>query len=273
MAVLNLTPDSFSDGGLHSATSASSLLPALKAYLTQHKPITFLDIGGQSTRPNAPSISPDEELSRVLPTIQAIRSDPSFNKTALSIDTYRASVAAAAVNAGADIINDVSAGQLDPDMLPTIARLGCTCILMHMRGTPETMTKLTDYPDGVIAGVGSELLGRVREAEEAGIRRWRIMLDPGIGFAKTQAQNLELLRDFAKLRAFEGLRGFPWVVGVSRKGFIGKITGVEKASERGWGTAAAVTAAVQGGADVVRVHDVREMGEVVAMADAIWRSS
>lgn len=143
--------------------------------------------------------------------------------------------------------------------------------MMHMRGTPETMNKLTDYPEGVINGVGKELLARVREAEVAGIRRWRIMLDPGIGFAKTQAQNLELLRRFPELRDFEGLKGFPWVVGASRKGFIGKITGVEEASERKWGTAAAVTAAVQGGADVVRVHDVGEMGQVAKMADAIWR--
>lgn len=271
MAILNLTPDSFSDGGLHSTADPKPLLNNLHSYTTQQHPITILDIGGQSTRPHAPQISPDEELARILPTIKAIRSDPSFQKMAISIDTYRASVAAEAVKAGADIINDVSAGQLDPEMLPTIARLGCTCVLMHMRGTPDTMNTLTSYPDGVINGVGNELLERVRDAEKAGIRRWRIMLDPGIGFAKTQAQNLEILRRFSELRDFEGLRGFPWVVGASRKGFIGKITGVQDAKERKWGTATTVAAAIQGGADVVRVHDVREMGEVMAMADAIWR--
>ena len=271
MAILNLTPDSFSDGGLHSTTDPKPLLDTLRPYTTQQHSVTILDIGGQSTRPHAPQISPDEELSRILPTIKAIRSDPSFQATAISIDTYRASVAAEAIKAGANIINDVSAGQLDPEMLPTIAKLGCTCILMHMRGTPETINTLTSYPDGVINGVGTELLQRAREAEKAGIRRWRIMLDPGIGFAKTQAQNLELLRRFSELRDFEGLKGFPWVVGASRKGFIGKITGVGDAKERKWGTATTVAAAVQGGADVVRVHDVREMGEVVAMADAIWR--
>ena len=271
MAILNLTPDSFSDGGLHSITDPKPFLDTLRLFTTQQHPVTILDVGGQSTRPHAPQISPDEELSRILPAIRAIRSDPSFQAMAISIDTYRASVAAEAIKAGANIINDVSAGQLDPEMLPTIAKLGCTCILMHMRGTPETMNTLTSYPDGVVNGVGTELLQRVREAEEAGIRRWRIMLDPGIGFAKTQAQNLELLRRFAELRDFEGLRGFPWVVGASRKGFIGKITGVGNAKERKWGTATTVAAAVQGGADVVRVHDVREMGEVVAMADAIWR--
>ena len=271
MAILNLTPDSFSDGGLHSTAGPIPLLDILRSYTTQQHPITILDIGGQSTRPHAPQVSPDEELSRILPTIKAIRSDPSFQTIAISIDTYRASVAAEAVKAGADIVNDVSAGQLDPDMLPTIARLGCTCILMHMRGTPETMNTLTSYPDGVIQGVGNELLERVRDAEKAGIRRWRIILDPGIGFAKKQAQNLELLRRFSELRDFDGLGGFPWVVGASRKGFIGKITGVQDAKERTWGTATTIAAAVQGGADIVRVHDAREMGEVVAMADAIWR--
>ena len=271
MAILNLTPDSFSDGGLHSTADPQLILKSMRSYTTQHYPVTILDIGGQSTRPHAPPVSPDEELSRILPTIKAIRADPSFQTMAISVDTYRASVAAEAVKAGADIINDVSAGQLDPDMLPTIARLGCTCVLMHMRGTPQTMNTLTSYPDGVINGVGNEILERVRDAEKAGIRRWRIMLDPGIGFAKTQAQNLEILRRFSELRDFEGLRGFPWVVGASRKGFIGKITGLPDAKERKWGTATTVAAAIQGGADVVRVHDVREMGEVMAMADAIWR--
>ncbi|KAK3171256.1 hypothetical protein OEA41_003340 [Lepraria neglecta] len=271
MAILNLTPDSFSDGGLHPIADPGLLIPTLQSYLNQPNPISILDVGGQSTRPHAPQIPPEEELSRILPTIKLVRSDPLFHKLAISVDTYRTSVAAAAIEAGADLINDVSAGQMDPEMLPTIARLGCTCILMHMRGTPETMNKLTDYPEGVINGVGKELLARVREAEAVGIRRWRIMLDPGIGFAKTQAQNLELLRRFPELRDIEGLRGFPWVIGASRKGFIGKITGVEEASERKWGTAAAITAAVQGGADVVRIHDVGEMGQVVKMADAIWR--
>ena len=272
MAILNLTPDSFSDGGLHFTTTSSNMLLTLQSYLSQNNPPTIVDVGGQSTRPHAPTVSDKEELARILPTIKAIRSDPVFNKLAISVDTYRASVASASIEAGADIVNDVTGGQLDPEMLPTIARLGCTCILMHMRGTPETMNKLTDYPDGIIEGVGRELLARVHEAEKAGIRRWRIILDPGIGFAKTQTQNVELLRRLGELRNFEGLRGFPWVVGASRKGFIGKITGVENANERKWGTAATVAAAVQGGADVVRVHDVKEMGEVVKMADAIWRS-
>ena len=268
MSVLNFTPDSFSDGGQHTA-EPSSLLPILNRYLSNG--VSIIDIGGQSTRPNAIEISADEEMSRTLPIIKLIRSQRAFDEIAVSIDTYRASVAESAVLAGANVVNDVSAGKMDPNMLPTVAKLGCTIILMHMRGTPQSMTSLTSYPHGVIEGVGSELLERVSAAEEAGIRRWRILLDPGVGFAKNQAQNLELLRRLGELRDREGLRGLPWAVGASRKGFVGKITGVEKASERVWGTAATVAAAVQGGADVVRVHDVVEMGQVAKMADAIWR--
>ena len=268
MGILNLTPDSFSDGGLHTTDPSSIQLTLDKALSAG---VSILDIGGQSTRPHAPQISAEEELSRILPTIKSVRSQPRFDKLAISVDTYRASVAAAAIADGANIINDVSAGLLDPEMLPTAAKLGCTIVLMHMRGTPDTMTSLTSYPDGPINGVASELLERVAAAEKAGIRRWRIILDPGIGFAKTEAQNLELLRRFDELRDWEGLRGLPWVVGPSRKRFIGRITRVEEARERTWGTAAAVTAAVRGGADVVRVHDVGEMAQVVRMADAIWR--
>ncbi len=265
---MNLTPDSFSDGGMHGTTS-SSWLPTLEGFLSAGASI--IDIGGQSTRPGGPPISADIETSRVLPAIKFIRSQPVFDKIPISIDTYRASVAEAAIAAGANIVNDVSAGQLDANMLPTVARLGCTVILMHMRGTPETMTSLTAYPAGVVNGVATELQERIHEAESAGIRRWRIILDPGIGFAKNQAQNLELLRRFGELRDSKGLAGLPWLVAVSRKGFIGKITGVARPSERVWGTASAVTAAIQGGADIVRVHDVEEMTQVAKMADAIWR--
>lgn len=143
--------------------------------------------------------------------------------------------------------------------------------MMHMRGTPETMNTLTSYPAGVIEGIASELDRRVQEAMAAGIRRWRIVLDPGIGFAKTAEQNLEVLRRLRELRAAEGLRGLPWCVGVSRKGFVGTVTGAQEVGERVWGTAGAVTACVAGGADVVRVHDWREMGKVVRMGDAVWR--
>ncbi|KAK7183005.1 dihydropteroate synthase [Paraphaeosphaeria sporulosa] len=269
MSILNVTPDSFSDGGKHFNLSSSQLADTIRSHIASGA--TILDLGGQSTRPGAPQVSSTEELERVLPAIEAIKSIPEADRVAISVDTYRADVAEAAIKAGAHIVNDVSAGLLDENMLPTVARLGATVCLMHMRGTPETMNSLTSYPDGVIAGVAAELLERLRAAEEAGIRRWRIILDPGIGFAKNQEQNLELLRGLEKLRRWPGLQGFPWLIGASRKAFVGRITGVTEARERVWGTAAAVTAAVQGGADVVRVHDVKEMAQVARMADAIWR--
>ncbi|OAT11514.1 dihydropteroate synthase [Blastomyces gilchristii SLH14081] len=283
MAVLNVTPDSFSDGGQNSPANLAALAETIRTFIRNGA--TIIDVGGESTRPDSVPVAEQEELSRVIPAIRLIRSLPEANKIAISIDTYRAAVAEAAVNAGADIINDVSAGAMDPNMPATMAKLQKTVMLMHMRGTPQTMTKLTDYSayvpssgtgsasgSGLINGVANELMERIRAVESAGVRRWRIILDPGIGFAKNQAQNLELLGNMHCLKeGYEGLRYFPWLVGTSRKGFIGRITGVTKPNERVWGTAAAVTAAVAGGADVVRVHDVEEMRQVVKMADAIYR--
>lgn len=268
MSILNVTPDSFSDGGknynLDEEILRSTILEQVAAGAN------MIDVGGQSTRPGAIQVSWEEELSRVLPAIKIIRS-LDLKDIAISIDTYRANVAKAAIEAGAHIINDVSAGLMDANMLPTAAELGCGICLMHMRGTPETMNSLADYINGIIPTVGDELLERVKAAEDAGIRRWRIILDPGLGFAKKQEHNLEILRRFAELRAYPGLKNIPWLVGTSRKAFIGRITGVKEARERVWGTAVSVAAAVQGGADMVRVHDVEEMTQVVKMADAIWR--
>jgi 2-amino-4-hydroxy-6-hydroxymethyldihydropteridine diphosphokinase/dihydropteroate synthase len=269
MSILNVTPDSFSDGGKNYDLAKGDLRKTVLEHVENGASI--IDIGGQSTRPGAEQVDSAEELSRVLPAVKLIRS-LDLENVAISVDTYRADVAEAAIEAGAHIINDVSAGLMDKNMLPTAAKLGCTICLMHMRGTPETMKYMTDYPGGLLETVGRELLERVHAAEDAGIRRWRIILDPGIGFAKTQDQNLKLLRRFDELRAYPGLENFPWLVGTSRKAFIGRITGVELAKERVWGTAASVAAAVQGGADVVRVHDVKEMAQVAKMADAIWRA-
>ncbi|KAJ4389990.1 trifunctional dihydropteroate synthetase [Gnomoniopsis smithogilvyi] len=279
MAILNMTPDSFSDGGSHNASPPTTLADTIRAFIASGA--TMIDVGGQSTAPNRPEVAADEELSRVIPAIKLIRSLPEGKDILISVDTYRAAVAEKAVHAGADIINDVSAGTMDADMLPTMARLGKTVCLMHMRGTPATMSSLNKYGssgaennDGdndLIPIIAKELLERVEAAEAAGIRRWRIILDPGIGFAKVGAQNLTVLRGLRELREWPGLQGLPWLVGSSRKSFIGKITGVTTPAERVWGTAATVAAAVEGGADVVRVHDVKEMGQVVKMCDAIWR--
>jgi 2-amino-4-hydroxy-6-hydroxymethyldihydropteridine diphosphokinase/dihydropteroate synthase len=235
---------------------------------------TIIDIGGESTRPGSTPVGADEEIARVVPAIKHIRTNiTEAANIAISIDTYRARVAEAACTAGADIVNDVSAGLLDPDMLPTVARLGKSIILMHMRGTPQTMTQpaLCSYPNGVLAEVAAELRGRIAAAEKAGIRRWRMILDPGLGFAKVQHQDLEILRDLSKLRAMPGLECFPWLMGPSRKRFIGTLTGVTTPKDRVWGTAATVSASVAGGADIVRVHDVQEMWQVARVADAIYR--
>ncbi|KAK0669299.1 putative dihydropteroate synthase [Cercophora samala] len=272
MGILNMTPDSFSDGGQNTSLEEPTLVSNIRSFLDAGA--TMIDVGGQSTAPNAPEVSVEEELNRVLPAIKLIRSHFSDRPVLISVDTYRASVAEAAVAAGADIVNDVSGGSMDPEMLPTVARLGTTICLMHMRGTPATMNSLAEYPDsegGLIGGIARELVDRVAAAEAAGIRRWRIVLDPGLGFAKVGWQNVDVLRHLDELRFWPGLQGLPWLVGSSRKSFIGRVTGVPTPKERIWGTAATVAAAVQGGADVVRVHDVREMAQVVAMADAIWR--
>ncbi|KAK5167192.1 trifunctional dihydropteroate synthetase [Saxophila tyrrhenica] len=270
MSILNTTPDSFSDGGTHDISDGDGLRRTIESHVAAGA--TMIDVGGQSSRPNAPDITADEEIARVVPAIEMIRSLPGAEKITISIDTYRAAVAEVAVNTGAHVVNDISAGQLDPDMLPTVARLGCTYVMMHMRGTPSTMQseENTQYPNGLITTIRDELGARIDAAMEAGIRRWRIILDPGIGFSKTQQQNLEILQSGRGLHKGK-CRNMPWLVGSSRKGFVGKITGVEEPRERTWGTAATVTAAIRGGADIVRVHDVKEMVEVAKMADAIYR--
>lgn len=267
MSILNITPDSFSDGGDN--MDLSTLGPIISSHIADGASI--IDIGGESTRPGAVPITPEEELNRIIPVIKLCKQLNS--KVSISVDTYRASVAKVAVDAGADIINDVSAGTLDPAMFSTIADLGCTYIMMHMRGTPQTMSspQNTTYTSGLLNTIGNDLASRLAMAEKAGIRRWRIILDPGIGFAKTTSQNLEILKYLYRLRGRQEFTGISWLVGASRKGFIGEITGAKDARERGWGTAVAVAAAVQGGADIVRVHDVRHMTQVVKMADAIWR--
>jgi len=280
MSILNTTPDSFSDGETNSL-DPQRLRETAAAHIAAGA--TIIDVGGQSSRPNAPDVTAEEEIRRVLPAIAAIKSLPEAKGVAISVDTYRAVVAEAAVNAGAHIVNDISAGMLDPQMLSTVARLGCTYIMMHMRGTPATMQSEENctYKHHVKRHVKEELSPRIKLALEAGIRRWRIILDPGIGFAKTQQDNIELLRGSlvprsatAPLRPHErDLLYMPQLYGCSRKGFIGNITGVTEPKDRVFGTAAAVTASISAGADIVRVHDVQEMVQVAKMADALYRYS
>jgi len=280
MSILNITPDSFSDGGRLTSDDLENVVNTAQSHIRNGA--TILDIGGQSTRPNATLVSAEQELSRILPALRAIRTIPQIQsgEVAISVDTFYSSVARACSEEGLiDIVNDISAGQLDPEknMLRIVAEYQKTIVLMHMRGTPQTMTSkhLRDYGQrGVVAGVATELGQRIDEALEAGIPPWRIILDPGIGFAKDMAQNLELIRHVAygiSLKAPDVLNGYPWLFGLSRKGFIGRITGESDSSERVWGTAAGVTASVAGGADIVRVHDTAEMAKVVRMADAMYR--
>lgn len=262
MGILNVTPDSFSDGGLFNTVDAA----IVQAKRMLAAGADFLDIGGQSTRPNAETISLTEELDRVIPVVKALRQSPEFDRAILSIDTTRSAVAEAAIAAGANVINDISGGTFDQQMLPTIARLGVPVILMHLRGTPATMQQLTDYQD-LMGEILEFLRDRIDAAVALGIPRHHLCIDPGIGFAKTAEQNLELLRQTS---AFKTLH-CPVLVGTSRKSFIGKILDRPDPTQRVWGTAATCCAAIAGGADILRVHDVAEMADVLRVADAIWR--
>lgn len=259
MGVLNVTPDSFSDGGQ---------FDSLERAIAQAKHMIeagadILDIGGQSTRPNADEVSLQEELDRVVPVIEAIRRN---SQIPISVDTTRSPVATAAIAVGADMINDISGAIFDSDMLSTVGELGVPIILMHMRGTPKTMQTLTQY-ENLIEEISKFLQERIESAIAQGITQ--IMIDPGIGFAKTYDQNLEILR---RLQAFQSLN-CPILVGASRKGFIGHILDQPDPKQRVWGTAAACVSAIANGADVVRVHDVAEMRDACRVADAIWRQA
>ena len=266
MGILNVTPDSFSDGGefvrLEAAVAQAEKLVAAGA--------DVIDIGGQSTRPGAETVSLEVELQRVVPVVRALRVGAlGYGAVSLpiSVDTTRAAVAAAAVEAGADLVNDISGGMFDAEMLPTVARLGVPIVLMHLRGTPQTMQQLTDY-ENLVGEIVDFLADRIAAAIAAGIPRSHIIIDPGIGFAKTAEQNLEILRHLPELRAL----GCPLLVGPSRKSFIGRILEQSDPKARVWGTAAACSAAIAGSADILRIHDVEPMRDVCRVADAIFRT-
>lgn len=262
MGVLNVTPDSFSDGGKFQTVDAA-LTQAISMVAAG---ADILDIGGESAKPGAIPVDEDTELARVIPIIAAIRQHPEIRDIPISIDTTKASVTQAAVRAGADIVNDVSGGKFDPQMLPAVSRLRVPYVLMHMRGTPATMQQMTDYDD-VVAGVYGELTEQIDRAVACGIDRSQIILDPGIGFAKKYYQSIELIRQLDRFQALE----LPLLVGVSRKSFIGKILDRAEPTERLWGTAAACCGAIARGADIMRVHDVAEMVDVCRVADVMFR--
>mgnify|MGYP001792271231 CR=1 FL=1 len=265
MGVLNVTPDSFSDGGQFNTLERA----IAQAHRMVADGVDILDIGGQSTRPDAETVTLEEELDRVVPVIEALRAGRGeFGPLAvpISVDTTRAVVADRAIAAGGNMVNDVSGGTYETDMLSTVARLGVPVFLMHLRGTPKTMQKMTDYDD-LMGELWRVLSSRKLAATTAGIDPGLIGLDPGIGFAKTVEQNLEILQRSHEFQTLD----CPILIGPSRKSFIGKILNQSDPMDRVWGTGAACAAAIAGGTQVLRVHDVAEMRQVTRLSDAIWR--
>jgi dihydropteroate synthase len=253
MGVVNVTPDSFSDGGRYlDARTAIGHGEQLAA-----EGAAILDVGGESTRPGADPVSEQEELRRVVPVVEGLA-----GVARISIDTSKVAVAAAALDAGADYVNDVTAFRSDPDLAGLVAERGVDCCLMHMLGTPRTMQRDPRYDD-VVSEVKAFLEARLAYAVGEGVAEQRVMLDPGIGFGKTVEHNLELIRRLDEIVAI----GRPVVFGVSRKSFLGKLTGRE-VGERAVATAAANVLALERGASIFRVHDVPETVDALTVAAA-----
>jgi dihydropteroate synthase len=257
VGVINVTPDSFSDGG--EFFGAEAAVARVGALLDEGAHV--VDVGGESTRPGSDPVSPEEELRRVLPVIRGVLS--ARPDAAISVDTYRYSIAEAALDAGARVINDVTALG-DPKMAGLVAERGCPIILMHMLGEPKSMQQDPRYKD-VVREVRDFLAGRAELAIRAGVEPENLILDPGIGFGKTLEHNLKLLDHLDSLVQL----GFPVLVGASRKSFLGKITGSEDPKKRLYGTVAANVLAYERGATLFRVHDIRANGEALAVAAAI----
>jgi dihydropteroate synthase len=257
MGILNVTPDSFSDGGKYFDKERA----VEQALRMQEEGADIIDIGGESTRPGAEKISISKEISRVVPVIQALSSKV---RVPISIDTYKSAVAEEAVSAGASIINDISGLRFDPRMPHVAARHNVPVVIMHIKGTPKNMQKDPSY-NALIPEVADYLRKGIEIARNAGIADDRIVIDPGIGFGKKLEHNIEIIK---KLDVFSGLE-MPILIGPSRKSFIGKILGDLSVSERLEGTAAAIAICIFNGANIIRVHDVREMVRVARVADRI----
>ena len=257
MGVINVTPDSFSDGGKAlDPSQARDIAQAMEAAGAD-----IIDIGAESTRPGATPVAPAEELARVRPVLKAIA--PSIGLP-ISIDTYKAAVAAAALDDGAVIVNDISAFEYDPELGPLVAARGVPAILMHTRGRPEEMYAHAEYGE-VVGDVLADLTRSIVRAQDYGVARRQLIVDPGLGFAKRAPQSLRVL---AGIERFAEL-GLPLLVGPSRKSFMAAATGPLSIDDRDWATAAAVTAAVLGGAHILRVHNVAKMVIVARVADAL----
>lgn len=261
MGILNVTPDSFSDGGFF-FDRAKAVTQALRMV---EDGADIIDIGGESTRPGAEAVTLDEEVRRTIPVIEALAGTV---RVPLSIDTYKAEVARRALEAGASMVNDISGLRFDPGMAEMVAGYGVPVIVMHIRGTPRDMQRNPVY-DALIPEILDYLRGSVEIAVRAGVSEERIIVDPGIGFGKTFDHNLQIIRNLGEFSVL----GRPVAVGVSRKAFLGKILGDAPPLERLEGSAAAVAISVFNGAGMVRVHDVKEMARVVKVADAVRRGS
>jgi dihydropteroate synthase len=260
MGVLNVTPDSFSDGGRYTSVEAA----AAHASRLAEEGADIIDIGGESTRPGADPVSLEEELRRVIPVVEAVRAE--LPEICISVDTYKAKVAEEALRAGADMINDVSALRFDPDMVRVAAEAGAPIVLMHMLGTPKTMQQDPTYDD-VVGEISAFLGERISWAVSQGIERERIIIDPGIGFGKRPEHNTEILRRLGELKAL----GRPILLGTSRKSFLGALT-KRPVEERLEETIASVVIGALHGADIVRVHDVGAVKYALTVADAIRRT-
>ncbi len=265
MGILNVTPDSFSGDGLLTQAGEDEVvdLAVARAREMVEGGADLLDVGGESSRPGSDPVPLEEELRRVIPVIARLSREVDVP---LSIDTYKAEVARQAIAAGASMVNDISALRFDPEMARVVARAGVPIVLMHMKGTPKTMQQEPHYED-VMAEIIEFLRERIAFALSAGIKRGQIIVDPGFGFGKTVAHNLEILRRLGEMRVL----GCPILIGTSRKSTIGKVLGDLPVEERLEGTAATVALAIAAGADFVRVHDVRPMARVARMTDAIVR--
>ena len=256
VGVLNVTPDSFSDGGQH-FDAARAIEHGLEM---ESEGADIVEVGGESTRPGAPALSANEELARVSPVLKELGKRL---RVPIAIDTYKSEVARVALDLGASIINDVSALRFDARIAEEAARGAALLVLMHMRGEPQTMQKIEPSLD-IFGEIEADFNTSIREAESRGVRREQIILDPGIGFGKTLEQNLSILNHLHRFEKFE----MPLMIGTSRKSFIGRLTGRPE-SDRVFGTAASVALAISRGAHMVRVHDVKEMSEVARITDAI----
>lgn len=259
MGILNVTPDSFSDGGRYFDKSAA----IRRANEMVEEGADIIDIGGESTRPGSEPVTLEEEISRTIPVIEALAKNI---KVPISIDTYKAEVVRRALDAGASIVNDISGLRFDPEMPKIVSQYKVPVIIMHIKGTPKSMQANPQY-EALIHEIMDYFRESIRLAMKSGIAEDKIIIDPGIGFGKTVDHNLEIIKNLREFTLLEK----PLLVGVSRKAFIGKILGDAPASERLEGTVAAVAISILNGANIIRVHDVKEMKKAALVADAIKR--